>query len=910
MSDFCDHESHNVKKTVQPGKICSGFSGENIVFQIAGITDQLGEAIVSTDLDCKIISVNKFFEKMYGYTSREVLGLEPFILNADTNSEKIQDEIYRTVSAGAVWKGEIVNRRKDGSTFPCELTVFPLKDDNGKPFAYTRMQRDISERKAAEELLRKETQMRGRLLEKLPCIAMVLERGTRRIVASNNAAKEIGANPGEFCYEKCSQRNTPCPWCPAEEIWNSEETRQLEINYRGTYYNNYWAPLTNDLYVHYIFDISDRKEAEQALRLSEEKFAKVFENSPDSVTVSSLESGRFIEVNKGFEKITGYTRDEVIGRTIDDLNLWQNPGDRQAMLKELKSKGSLRDYQIQGFNKNGDYFELLNSCEMIEIDSEPCLLSISRDVTEQNRVKNAMTKQRYYLEKAQEMGCIGTWELDVTENVLHWTDENYLIFGVPLGTAMNYESFIECVHPDDRSYVHNIMVQAVEGKPYDIEHRIIAGGKVKWIRDKAELFFNDEGKVIRAIGVTQDITERKLAEEQLEIAKEKAEAANIAKSEFLANMSHEIRTPMSVISGFSDILASEELTTQQTAYVELIRKAGKSLLVIINDILDYSKIEAGKLDIIFSEHLMADIVDVVDRMMRPEAVRKGLKFEVTVSSGLPEVIRTDQVRVHECLINLVSNAIKFTDNGFVFLRILEEYHDGELFVRFDVEDSGIGIPQKDQEHIFESFSQVEKGSTRYFGGTGLGLAITGRLAELLGGSVSVASQEGKGSMFSLVIPAGVDAAKNKAGTKKQSRRKIIEFVNKVPRFSANVLVADDHEGCRLIIRKMLERYGIEVKTASDGKEAVDRVLKEDFDLVFMDVRMPEYNGFEATEILRQKGVDVPIIALTAYAMDGDRQLCIEAGYTDYLSKPVERQKLLDILAGYAGRDGKGVPIVR
>ena len=296
--------------------------------------------------------------------------------------------------------------------------------------------------------------------------------------------------------------------------------------------------------------------------------------------------------------------------------------------------------------------------------------------------------------------------------------------------------------------------------------------------------------------------------------------------------------------------------------------------------------------------MLKKILDDVDSMMRPLSDKKDLEFKITCAERVPAVILTDEGRLHQCLINLVSNAIKFTYEGYVHLNVYLDERDTKTFIRFDVEDTGIGVPLDKQEHIFESFAQAEKGNSRKYGGTGLGLPITNQLTGLLGGQVSLVSEEGKGSIFSLTIPVALEVLPEPSLEEKQPIHEIIPAIKEKPVYSGKVLVAEDDEGCRMLEIKIFERLGLKITTANNGKEAVEKVLNESFDLIFMDVRMPYMDGFEAMESLHQKGITTPIVALTAHAMEGYCQLCIEAGYDDYLSKPIERKKLLEILDRY------------
>ena len=416
--------------------------------------------------------------------------------------------------------------------------------------------------------------------------------------------------------------------------------------------------------------------------------------------------------------------------------------------------------------------------------------------------------------------------------------------------------------------------------------------------------------------ITKELKEAKLRAEELQAETERvkkqlrtaAEGANLmareaikaehSKSQFLANMSHEIRTPMNAIIGFSQVLADENLTTQQKEFVEIIQDSSENLLKLIDDILDLSKIEAGKIYVEIADCPLEKLLTRVESVIRLNAEEKGLEFRIAESDSLPKVIRTDSVRLRQCLINLASNAVKFTQEGHVYINVSLEQGDDGGFIRFDVEDTGIGIPADRQQAIFESFIQVDGSTTRKFGGTGLGLAITKRLTELLGGNLSLTSEEGKGCVFTLRIPAGVDASHTVAPEQQDPAERNTTETEKSSGFSGHILVAEDIPTNRKLLAMLLENVGFEVAIAEDGRQAVDKALAESFDLILMDMQMPNLNGYEATKVLRKKGMKVPIIAVTAHAMRGNDKKCIKCGCDDYLSKPIDRNKLLEKIRKY------------
>ncbi|MCM2369668.1 PAS domain-containing protein [Aporhodopirellula aestuarii] len=559
-------------------------------------------------------------------------------------------------------------------------------------------------------------------------------------------------------------------------------------------------------------------------------------------------------------------------------------------------------------------------------DGQPTrLVGVNWDITDQKLTAERLRQGEERLRLALKSGNMAAWEWSPTGSI--WTEEVYEMLGLPSDQPASSELFFQNVHPEDVEELKLVWQKATLGEAvYEHEFRIIRpDGEIRWMVGVGEVVRNKQGEVVSLYGLNWDSTDEHLTAERLRESERAAVAANQSKSAFVANMSHEIRTPMTAILGYADLISDMIDDPEAIRHLQTIRRNGDYLLDIINDILDLSKIEAGKLDVECERFQPARLIEDVRSVMAVRANEGGLALEVEYEGKLPKLIESDAKRLKQILINLVGNAIKFTRKGHVKIRVRYETAvpkqsvsecsspDGSPttnhgYMHFDIADTGIGMSQEQQDRLFKPFSQGDSTVSRQFGGTGLGLAISKRLAEMLGGEISLVSTEGVGSTFTLTVDAG-----------DQDDIELINYSStstldaKHPSASASVvlrchvLIVDDRRDIRFLSKRLLNKAGATVDECEDGQVAVDHMKahlgKETCpDLILLDMQMPNLDGYQTAKILRMLGYKGPIIALTADAMQGDMNECLEAGCNDYLSKPIDSGRLIQMVADMTFRD--------
>jgi len=525
------------------------------------------------------------------------------------------------------------------------------------------------------------------------------------------------------------------------------------------------------------------------------------------------------------------------------------------------------------------------------------------------------------LRATQEVARLGVFSRDYDGGRFSGSDELRVIFGLTPDEPLSVDRWLSLIHPDDAERIRKLAIRDPELTQFTDQYRIIRpnDGRIVWLQVVGKVERAADGTPMRVRGAVQDITQRCLAEQhiqslneelenrvqqrtaQLEAlnqdlirARDEANAAARAKSDFLANMSHEIRTPMNAVIGFTHLVLSTDMTARQRDYVDKIMTAARSLLRLINDVLDFSKIDAGKLSLEEVPFALETVLTEVTDILAVQVAEKGLEMRIDLAPDVPPALTGDPARLHQVLLNLMSNAVKFTERGYVrlVLRVVS-HEDDRIMLQFDVEDTGIGLSEDQQQRLFTPFDQADSSITRRYGGTGLGLAIARRLVALMGGEISVESELGKGARFwftGVFSAADMPAAEPRPDGTVQKPQQLA---------GARVLVVEDNEINRMVTKDMLEQAGITAHFAENGVDGVRAVLENGpYDAVLMDVQMPRMDGYTATRLIRTNPgfADMPIIALTANALQGDRDAALTAGMNDYITKPVDPDEALLTLA--------------
>lgn len=890
------------------------------------IINSVSDSIFAIDRQHRFVLVNDAKCKLLGLSREDIIGKTAY----DLFSSKETADIYWE-NDEKVFETGIENVNEETISFANGIicTVVAKKtlytDNAGNQFVVGIAQ-DITERMKAEDALR-ESEEKFKSLSDASPVAILVYQGNRHVYANPAAELICGytrdelstMNYFDFIHPDCRDRikrmmqarmrgeSTQSRY-EAKIITRAGEEKWLDISSNPVHYEGLPARMIISI------DITDRKQGEAellkakdgleqrvaertaelksvniALETSRDYLDTIINSIGDPVHVKDRQH-RLVLVNDAACRLFGHSKEDLIGKTAYELFPTKETADTSWRKDEEVFRTGVENVneETNTYAPGKTRVVLVKKTLFTDMDGNRFLVGITTDITKLKQAQEQIRFQASLLDQVNNAviatdlnGNIIYWNKSA-ETLLQWTSEE-----------IRGRNIADTLVPEDKlDQMKYVISDLIAGGSYngELDVRKKDGSIVPTYHSFCTIK-NDKGDLIGIAGVAVDITERKRAQEELERAKEDAEAAARSKSEFLANMSHEIRTPMNAVIGLTDLLQRTDLNQEQRDYIEIIRNSGESLLSVINNLLDFSKIDSGKIKLESQPFNLKELVEDSLNLIATEASKKSLNLSYNIDPSTPELIIGDRAKLRQILINLLSNAVKFTDKGEVSFNISwEKLESNDLKVHFAVKDTGIGIPEDKIGYLFQPFSQVNASTTRIYSGTGLGLAISRRLVELMGGGIWAESEDGKGSTFHFTILA-------RATTIKPSDKRIITQQPQADLQSGQlpvlrILLAEDNPVNRKVALQMLHKIGYEADVAANGFEVLQALERQTYDIILMDVQMPEMDGIEAAKKIREQWHVWPkIIAITAYALEGDMDRCLEAGMDDYISKPIQLDDL-------------------
>ena len=765
---------------------------------------------------------------------------------------------------------------------------------------------------------------------------LVFERATLRILAvSDEAVRAYGYSREEFLAMTLRELIPPGQLAAFDEFYRAQRSvaapglipknRRRHRRKDGT--EIVVETTSDDLVVDGIAcrilvceDVTERDRATAALarareqlRVSEERYRLLFELNPQPMVAYDRETLEIVAVSNALVADYGYSREELRTMTILDLLMPEDVPILRAYLAGRPSgsrpvqAGAPAGYPGRRRRKDGTVIEVEVTSENLDLDGRECRLALYTDVTERNRSLAELVATREQLRVSQER-----YRLLFEQNpqpIVVYDRETLEIVDVSNAMVEHYGytrdalcsmTVLDLHQPQDVGQLLSFLAASPDGarpdladKPdgYPGRHRLRDGTIIDV--EVTSTNIDLDGRACRMAHL-HDVTARDRAAREVAIARDQAVEASNMKSAFLANVSHEIRTPMNGVLGMTELLLGTSLNREQREYAEQVARSGEQMLSILNDILDLSKIEGGHLELDIGDFDLRDAIDETCAVAASQAAAKGLELAVEFGPDVPRRLRGDRRRIRQIVLNLVSNAVKFTRAGTVSVRVTATPRaQNASLVRVEVSDTGIGIDPANLHRMFDPFTQADVSTTRHFGGTGLGLAIAREIVELMGGAIGASSELGRGSMFWFELELAA-ADTTDAGSAPAEAGAAASSWSRPPL----VLIAEDSQVNQIVAARMLERCGCRVDLVKDGREAVDACRTTAYDLVLMDCQMPAMDGYAATAELRRVDGDArhtTVIAMTAHALEGDRERCLAAGMDDYISKPMRHADLVEKL---------------
>lgn len=836
--------------------------------------ESLSEAILITDKNHFLVYCNSLLSNLTGYTMQE-LGSMPMyqLIVAEEYWQVVLNGINNRFNGNSEqYEVELV--RKDGNRIWASITAAPYKDKSGEIVGSVGTITDITQRKKVEDEIR----WLAKFSEENPSpIIRIADSG--KILYFNKSSQSIINHISIDGILNSEWQNI------ISKQFQTNSISKIDIEVEGRYYNLTITPLINNSYCNiYAIDITDRIVFQKQLLESEQRLQFLMNSTTEGILV--YDNGIIIDLNQAVARMIGYSEEEILGKSI---LFFTNESNRE-LFRENSKKDLTLPYETSLAHKDGNEIKVEITGRSHFYKGRKVKVVAIRDISLRKKAEQHLKENEERLKYFFSITSEGILLID-NEKIIDVNTAFLKLTGFSQEEVLN-KNISELNNETMKEKLSSLLVSQ---NNIDTEFALkTKDGKEFFVEVNSQMQ-EYLGQLIRVV-VIRDITQLKKDEEEILGAKKVAEDAQHAEEQFLAKMSHEIRTPMNGIIGLTDILLKEPTSHEQEEYLRLIKQSADNLLVIINDILDLSKIRSGKIQFEIIDISLREMMRAIFMATNIKAVEKNLDYNFSVDVRIPEIIRGDRIRLNQILLNLISNAIKFTEKGRVhFSAEFIKKEIGKVYIQFKVEDSGIGIPEKEQTKIFESYRQASADTTRKFGGTGLGLPIVKQLVELQGGEIHINSKSGEGSTFYFTLPFEVSEIADEKITETVSPKKKNQPEIETEKNGINILLVDDNFINRLLVIHLLDDKGYTVIEAENGYGAIEKLKEEDIDLVLMDISMPDLDGLEATRIIRKMDEaylhKVPIIAMTAHAFQQQIQEALDSGMNDYLSKPFKPEEL-------------------
>lgn len=868
------------------------------------------DAIYVMDIEGNHVDANPSFERLSGYKIGELAGVSRDRISPP-ESEKRRTQFIEEVLAGHSVSESMAFYHKDGSVKHAQVTYIPITEGEEVVGIYG-IAKDVTDKVLIEQELQEAQEKYQVLAEHAQDLITTCTVNGELLYVSPSVRTLLGYEPEEVTGKSFKSYCYPGDYPDLVRLSNNGNGCKMRVLHKDGHYvwmETLAKPVAGEQgmatqIVSISRDITQHKDADIRLRESRQRYKSLFEYNPAAVYSLDLQ-GKYSAVNSNMVHMLDIPRDQLLGQSfLSNLDQREIPKGENSF--ELVKKGKPQYYETRVVNASGRKIEVSVTNVPIIVDKEMVgVYGILSDITE----------RKEYTERIQELSKQHELILNtVTEGIYGLDADGITMFMNPAAASMfGYEAH-DFIGKSSHPIIHH---SRADGSYFPREecpiHMTVMDGHARsvtedvfWRKDGSSFLVQyqvtpiiDEGQIRGAVVVFNDVT----GEREIVRAKETAELAAQAKSEFLSLVSHEIRTPMNGIVGMTELLVGTDLSEEQREYAQIIQESGDALLNILNDILDFSKLESGKMALAYEPFSLRKMLEQVAELFKPRADEKHLDIRFRLNPNIPDYMAGDSMRIRQILVNLVGNALKFTDQGSidVTVDIIRGNKPEDTVLDFAVEDTGIGIPADKLDQLFQSFSQLHPVINRKYGGTGLGLVISKRLVEIMGGSISVESTEGKGSTFRFAIPTTrVEASGEESASQFQHDR-----TRQSDKVSMRILVAEDHPVNRKILQEYLEKLGYQADVCTNGVEAIDAISQNVYDIVLMDIHMPVMDGLKATNLLHRlipQDRIPPIIAVTGNTRREDKEACLQIGMRDFISKPVMLSELKRVLQQWGPSD--------